>query len=63
MKIIKPGNLPEDKLYVADCKNCKCIFEFKRGEAKTDYSGACRNETYLTISCPTCKMPVYLDIS
>lgn len=63
MKIIKPGNLPEEKEYRAQCNNCNCVFEFKRGEAKIDSSGSYRNETYLTIGCPTCMKLVYVDIS
>jgi len=52
MKIITPGNLPEEKIYKTTCSNCKCVFEFakKEGSIHSDQ----REGSWIEISCPFC---------
>ena len=60
MKTIKPGVLPETKLYRATCVRCGCIMEFTRGEAQQVSGG--RNDEYLKVGCPTCHREVWVDL-
>lgn len=53
MEIIEEGNIPEDEVFEGRCTRCRCKVRFKRHEAK--YHAAPRNETYLTVKCPTPK--------
>lgn len=34
MQIIRRGNLDKERSYRAECPNCTCLFNFKRGEAE-----------------------------
>jgi len=52
MKIIKRGELPQNKIYQAKCHRCKTIFEFEKHEARPFND---RGEMVLAIDCPVCK--------
>lgn len=53
MRVIKQGQLPEEKLYTITCFNCKTQFEFARKEAQ--YQSDWRDGDFLRIDCPLCK--------
>ena len=62
MKIIIPGELPQNKVYKATCRNCKGMFEFTREEALLH---SCqRNGSSLVINCPTrgCNKEVWVNL-
>lgn len=53
MEVIKYGQLPSEKRYIATCGNCGTKFSFKRGEAKCEGSTDPRDGTrVLTVHCP-----------
>lgn len=52
MKILKQGQLPENRVYQATCNNCKTEFEYRQAEAKVVYDQ--RDGNYLAINCPLC---------
>jgi len=52
VKIIQRGSLPEERDYIAQCKNCHTKFEFHYSEAHpTNFDGGFQ----LDIACPLCK--------
>lgn len=53
MEIIEPGQIPEEEVFTGQCTRCRCKVRFKRSEAK--YRSSPRNETFLTVKCPTAK--------
>ncbi len=53
MKIIKKGEIPEDKIIHKTCYNCKTEMEFQKKEEKSDSNG-----TY--VNCPLCKSRVII---
>jgi len=52
MKIIKKGNIPDEKIYQAKCYNCKTEIEFvqKEGVVTRDQ----RDGDFITVQCPLC---------
>jgi hypothetical protein len=52
MRIISPGQLPEEKLFKGTCSNCKTVFECKRSEGK--FSSDQRDGSMLEVTCPFC---------
>jgi hypothetical protein len=56
MKIIKYGELPEEKKYQLTCFNCTTIFEFQAHEACWNEDQ--RDGAYLKIDCPFCHKQV-----
>ena len=57
IKIIKQGELPEEKIYETTCKVCSTVFSFQRKDAtKEDRGGTRQYKGYhnLYIHCPTC---------
>lgn len=54
-EIIKNGQLA-----TAKCEECKCEFEYKQGEVKTDFPAFARRKY---IWCPCCKSRVTLEKS
>jgi len=52
MRIIREGQLPEDKLFRGTCMHCKTVFECKRHEGK--YSSTQRDGDLLEVDCPKC---------
>ena len=52
MKIIKRGELPQNKTYQTKCRRCKTVFEFEKNEAQPFND---RGEMVLVIDCPVCK--------
>lgn len=48
MKIIKEGNLPEDKQKRETCYNCKTVFEYVKADVQSDF----RDGDYIV--CPKC---------
>lgn len=63
--IVTPGKLPSEKWYQEECKNCNCVFAFKKDET-TRHDGDYRyppEAPYYTINCPTCSESVYTDFS
>lgn len=61
MEILERGTPPEEREYNATCRNCKSLLRFKRSEAK--YHSTCRNESYLEVQCPVCRLPIYHEIT
>lgn len=60
MKILKRGELPQDKVYTWECSKCYSIMEATRGEAlRTDMSP--KNECYIIFKCPVCGNEEYVD--
>lgn len=61
MRILVPGNpfSKEKELWTTGCRECNCIFEFMRCEAKAQTSP--RNEDFLVVTCPCCGAHVYHD--
>ena len=55
MRIIEKGFLPDHEVFAATCQYCKTKFEFYRHEASHKMD---RNESYLSIRCPTCSKNV-----
>ena len=58
MRIIKQGQLPEEKVYQTTCMHCKTVFEFKRHEGTVESH---RNEDYVSVNCPFCHKQMYVD--
>ena len=52
MRIIREGQLPEDKIFRGTCSTCKTEFECKRHEGK--YISAQRDGDFLEVECPKC---------
>lgn len=52
MRIIKQGNLPEDRPYQTVCRNCNTEFEFLQKEAELVFDQ--RDGNFLKIKCPVC---------
>ena len=60
MRIIEKGVSPDDKTYRERCGYCKTLFEFDRKEAK--FTSDQRDGDFLTVMCPTCARPVYVQL-
>lgn len=60
MKVIKKGNLPENKTYRVICSYCKSELEFEQREGKITYDQ--REGDYITVTCPVCQKLVYKDL-
>ena len=58
MKIIKRGQIPEEKVVRFTCRNCDSVMEATRNEYTVHNH---RNETILSILCPVCTADVYAD--
>lgn len=58
MKIIRQGQIPEERIIRKSCKRCKTLFEFPLKEAKRTFDQ--RDGDFTTIKCPTCKELIYL---
>lgn len=50
MKILKQGQLPEDKEFTTTCRRCKTEFQFKKSEGKETSDQ--RDGNYVSINCP-----------
>jgi hypothetical protein len=55
VKIIVPGFIRKG-IYEAECRNCKCVFEFTQedGEVVRDW----RDGDFIKVECPTCKASI-----
>jgi hypothetical protein len=62
MEIIEVGKLPEEQLFTGTCTHCRCRVRFKRAEAK--YHSSPKNESHLSVKCPTPKCPkdIFVEI-
>lgn len=58
MKIIKPGVLPSELVYLVKCGNCQSILEYLHHEARVYYSQF-NDETHDLGPCPFCKKDLY----
>lgn len=58
MRIIRRGELPEEKEYEYTCKNCSTYFVFYKKEVKKETT---RNEHYYIVRCPLCKKDIFID--
>lgn len=56
MKVLKRGELPEDKIHNIICHNCKSELEFYEKEARLVND---RNEICLVVTCPVCKQELW----
>lgn len=54
MKIIKRGEIPEEKVYRHTCRTCKTVFECTKGEGKMNYGNQRDPGDFITINCPVC---------
>lgn len=54
MRIITPGQLPEEQIFKGTCHYCKCVFECKRAEGEYHQASSQRDDNYLSVKCPTC---------
>ena len=52
MRIIKEGQLPEGKVYVHTCVNCRTLFGFLAKEGKITYDQ--RDGDFISVKCPFC---------
>ena len=52
MRIIKRGELFQDKLYQVTCHTCETVFEFKCSEAKVEYTDRPNDSPCFVIPCP-----------
>lgn len=57
IKIVKPGVLPETRVFDATCNYCKCTFTFQPPDAQ--FVGDQRDGDCYRIGCPTCGRDVY----
>lgn len=57
MRIIERCELPEERIYVVKCANCKSTIEFAEHEAKKTYDQRAGN--YLIIDCLVCDQSIY----
>lgn len=55
MKIIKKGQLPEERVYVGECDNCHTVMEAKQSELRYN---AWRNEGCYFANCMLCNSSV-----
>jgi hypothetical protein len=53
---IKPGIVPAEIKYTADCTRCTCRFEFTGADGKI--AGDQRDGDFITVDCPTCSHPI-----
>jgi uncharacterized protein with PIN domain len=60
MKIIKQGELPEEKEYSATCSNCKTEFEFLRKEGKVHFDQ--RDGNSVVVKCPLCQKSCWVNM-
>ncbi len=51
MKIIRPGQIPEKRIFQHTCDRCGTIFEFAKREATRNYDQR-EYEEWWTIQCP-----------
>lgn len=60
MKIIKMGQMPEDKYYETTCNDCKTEFEFYESEGR--WVCGSQESSILSINCPLCQKDIGLEI-
>lgn len=60
MKIIKKGELPEEKIYTFDCRRCKSKVEAQQKEGKIQFDQ--RDGDCVIFKCPVCGENVYVNI-
>lgn len=60
MKILKEGRLPEEKVYVHTCTNCKTLFEFWAKEGKITYDQ--RDRDLISVNCPFCDQTCNMNL-
>lgn len=61
MRIIKAGNPPKEKKYIAHCNDCECEFEFTKKDSvftRDWWYGDC-----YVINCPCCQEEMIFDAS
>lgn len=65
MNIIRCGG-DNIETYIAECKNCKCVFEFEKHEAEEEVKSVREISSlfqeglvFLKIRCPQCNMLVW----
>ena len=58
MKIVKRGQLPEERVYVGVCKNCGTVMEAFRSELKGYYNYQ-DSATILSAKCMLCQSLTY----
>lgn len=54
MKVIKLGNIPEDKVYKDTCKTCDTGVEFTLKSPKVFERESQRDGTFIEWTCPVC---------
>jgi uncharacterized protein with PIN domain len=57
MKVIKRGELPQDKIHRETCNQCKSELEFKHSEVLWDLYPHGNGQWY--VLCPVCKSHVW----
>ena len=63
MRIIKVGQIPEEKMYEKTCFNCKTVFEFQGKEAVKHYALNVLDADCYMIHCPHCNELCYITIN
>lgn len=57
MKIIKQGQLPEDKIWRGKCHYCKTEYECTLKDGKITHDQ--RDGSFLRVTCPFCKKEAF----
>ncbi len=60
MKIIERGELPQNRVHVETCRNCKSKLEFTQGECK--HSPDPRDHNLWSVKCPVCNHDVWVSL-
>lgn len=58
MKIIKRGELPEEKTYQETCSRCKSVLEFQAGELRPSPDPRDQGECF--VCCPVCQHTMWV---
>ncbi len=58
MTIVKRGVPSRDIEYRTECKDCKSILDYKKGDVQTQSE---RNETLYKFKCPVCNLENFIS--
>lgn len=61
MKIIKEGQLPEERVYIGTCKYCYTVMEARRADLKGNYYFR-DNDIILSAKCLLCGSTTYFKL-
>jgi uncharacterized protein with PIN domain len=61
MKIIKRGTVPEDVVYLCQCRKCKTTLEFTSKDEGVKELHDPRDGNYFKITCPVCTDYIFVD--